>query len=205
MLVTDYSWLLDWLPANRPIHLLDIGCSDCPECETLLNAGITLTGVDQDETAIREASQRRGGGRFLTADAAALPKIQPDGFDAVLIRRPDLFAQPTRWRQIFLRLPDHLQMGASVTVTTIGKKEAATAAQWLEDSGFAVTRSVSAGPEGEREIITAHLLKAVRPAAKSEAVPNRARVIQWDDDPGLACDTTTGVCATPQTDGDKPD
>ena len=40
-----YDAIFSHLPATRPLHLLDIGCSTCTEGQQLLDRGITLTGI----------------------------------------------------------------------------------------------------------------------------------------------------------------
>ena len=65
-----YDAIFSHLPATRPLHLLDIGCSTCTEGQQLLDRGITLTGIDQDGATLDEVRARLPGATFLTMNAA---------------------------------------------------------------------------------------------------------------------------------------
>ncbi len=129
-----------WLPPGVALRVLDIGCGAAEEAGELLASGRVrdFLGVDLDEGAIAEARARWPGARFVCADAARLSPGRIGRFDAILIRRPDLLAQPGRWRQVFARLPVWLSPGGRVILTLIGEGEARLARRWLEEAGLRV-------------------------------------------------------------------
>ena len=129
-----------WLPATTPLRMLDIGCGTAEETGGQLASGTVteFVGVDLDETAIIEARARWPGAKFICADAARLGPEYTLRFDAVLLRRPDLLAQPGRWRQVFKRLPTLLQAEGRVLLTLFGMAEASVAHGWLTAEGLRV-------------------------------------------------------------------
>ncbi len=127
-----------WLPPGTALRVLDIGCGVAEEVGELLASGRVrdFLGVDLDEGAIAEARARWPGARFVCADAARLSPGRIRRFDAILLRRPDLLAQPGRWRQVFAWLPGWLSPGGRVILTLIGEEEARLARRWLEEDGL---------------------------------------------------------------------
>lgn len=137
------------LPPTRPLSLLDIGCGDCEEGEALIDAGISLTGVDQDGETIEKVAERLPEGTFITADAEHWNPAREDGFDAILMRRPDLFHRSRSWEGVFSHLPSLLADDGIVIVTTIGEGEATFATKMLEKSAEKVRVTESKdGKEG---------------------------------------------------------
>jgi len=129
-----------WLPPGMGIRLLDIGCGIAEEAGELLSSGRIreFLGVDLDERAIAEARRRWPGARFEVADAAELAAEGVGRFEVILLRRPDLLAQPARWRRVFARLPDLLSPDGRVIVTLIAEGEARLARRWLEEAALRV-------------------------------------------------------------------
>lgn len=146
-----------WLPSRKGIRLLDIGCGAAEEAGELLASGkvADFLGVDLDERAIAEAQARWPQARFICEDAARLSPEAVGRFEVILIRRPDLLAQPARWHQVFLRLPDLLRPGGRVIVTLIGEDEAALARRWLEEAGLRVLQIEDRSEPEERYWILA--------------------------------------------------
>ena len=200
---TDFSWLVEMLPAKRPLRLLDLGCADCPEAEALVAAGVEVVGVDLDEAAIVAARCRMPGARFRCSDAADMLRSHQASFDVVLVRRPDLAAQPERWRQVLTRAATCLAPHGRVLLTTPGPEEARLARKWLEAPGFArVEEAVLA--KGELFVVTA-TEPALRPASPGPRLP--AGVVRWDgEDEAEVCDVKTGTCGPPgRTTGNRPE
>lgn len=108
--------------AARVLNALQV-VREFKEAGGLLASGTVteFVGVDLDETAIIEARARWPGAKFICADAARLGPEYTRRFDTVLIRRPDLLAQPGRWRQVFKRLPTLLQAEGRVLLTLFGE------------------------------------------------------------------------------------
>ncbi|GBD08331.1 27-O-demethylrifamycin SV methyltransferase [Candidatus Thermoflexus japonica] len=129
-----------WLPPRKGIRLLDIGCGTAEEAGELLASGkvADFLGVDLDERAIVEAQARWPEARFMCEDAVRLSPEAVGRFEVILIRRPDLLAQPARWHPVFLRLPVLLRPAGRVIVTLIGGGEAALAQRWLEEAGLRI-------------------------------------------------------------------
>jgi len=133
-----HPWLQ--LPRGSGLRLLEIGCGTAEDAGLWLHKGVhEYVGVDLDETAIAQARSRLPDVTFLCADAARLPSVYAGYFDIVLIRRPDLFARPRNWQQVFGVLPALLRPGGRVLVVLIGQGETMVARRWLEGSGLPVT------------------------------------------------------------------
>ncbi len=143
-----------WLPPGDALRLLDIGCGTAEEAGALIASGRVrdFLGVDLDEEAIVRARARWRGTRFVCADAARLRPEHVGLFDVILLRRPDLLAQPGRWRAVFARLPALLSSGGRVIVTVIDEGEALLARRWLEEAGLCLLR-VEPLPEPEERIL----------------------------------------------------
>ncbi len=190
-----FSWLADLLPTHRPLSMLDIGCGDCPEGETLLAGGVQVTGIDFDEQAIAAAHTRLPDARFICADAAVLTEGWTAPFDAVLFRRPDIAAQPARWQKILTLTPGWLSPGGRIILTTPGPQEAALARQLLEQAGFLFATKEQLDVEGECFLVTATGTAAAKPGR----VPAAAmKVMRWEEEennPAMYCDPKTGLCS----------
>ncbi len=102
--------LQPWMSGNAPVRLLDIGCGTAVEAEPLLATGLIaeFVGVDLDETAVSQAQSRLPQAAFVCTDAAALDDSHH--YDIILIRRPDLLAQPAGWQPVFAKLPRLLEL-----------------------------------------------------------------------------------------------
>lgn len=183
--------ILEWLPFATSLHLLEIGCGTANETGLLLDSGrvAEFVGVDLDETAIVRARARWPQATFLCADAANLPAEYWGRFDAILIRRPDLFVQPERWRHVFATLPRLLRPEARVIVTLIGAAETSVAREWLETNGLRVIHDAEQPGSGEPRLIVAEI-----------SLP---ALIRLDDDAadGMYCDALTGECFRPSVEG----
>jgi len=191
----SFMWLIGRLPSDRPLRVLDVGCGECLEGETLLSTGVDLVGIDFDEKAIATTCARLPRAKFICADAAALDSDWTSPFDVVLFRRPDIAAQPARWRGILALAPGWLTPGGRVLLTTPGPQEADWGRQWLKESGFKDTRLEQLDTEDERLLVTA-TQPDVRKSAQVPAMP--INVIRWDEednDPALFCDPRTGMCS----------
>ncbi|MDD4076117.1 MAG: class I SAM-dependent methyltransferase [Eubacteriales bacterium] len=62
-----------WLLGDARGSVLEIGCGTGEAAAVFAKAGCGVTGVDLVDAALERAKQRCPGGRFLHADAAALP------------------------------------------------------------------------------------------------------------------------------------
>ncbi len=175
-----------WLPPASGLRILEVGCGDADDIGDLWATGrvAELTGVDLDETAVVRARARWPQARFLCADAAHLPETYRHRFDIVLIRRPDLLAQPGRWQRVFAVARAYLRPGGRVVAVVLGVAEAAVARRWLERSGLDVVQAPDGGGTGEQVLVA-------QPAAWPAV---------WDDAGDAAvCDTATGVCISERT------
>jgi len=189
---SGFDWLIGMLPARRPLRVLDLGCADCPEGEEIVAAGAVLVGVDLDEAAIMAARDRLPGASFTCGDAADELRVQQVPFDVVLLRRPDLFAQPDRWRQILAAAATCLVPEGRVLVTTPGPDEARLGRKWLDEAGFGSIGETALDAAGERFVVTARE-PGRRPASPGPPLP--AGVVRWDgDDEVEVCDVRTGTC-----------
>lgn len=187
-----------YLPEKRPLRLLDVGCSDCAEGESLLRSGVTLTGIDLDEVTLREVRLRLPEARFIGADAATFKVNGEVCFDVVLMRRPDVLFQAQHWQKAFQKLPEWLQKDGTVWVTTPEQTEAAMAKNWLEKVGFQSVIVSETGIEDERFLIveTAYQPNETETDNTPPPLPN---VLMWSDetdDTSMACDIRTGQCAS---------
>lgn len=172
--------ILVWFPPLDPLHVLEIGCGTAEALGQLLESGrvVEFVGVDLDETAIERARTRWTRAAFICADAARLPSSFDGSFDVVLLRRPDLFAQPRRWREVFGRISTLLRPGGRVIVVVIGEAEASVAYRWLEEGGL---RVIQRG-EGSSPLLRVLVAEAPFP-------------VTWEGPgEGMVCDARTGEC-----------
>jgi SAM-dependent methyltransferase len=171
--------ILRWLPAGDSLHVLEIGCGVPEGLGQLLESGGVreFVGVDLDEAAVRRARARWPQATFLCADAARLPPSLAGRFHVVLVRRPDLLAQPGRWREVLHRVPVWLHPGGRAVLSVTGQAEALVASRWLEEAGLRVTHREERADLGLRLCV-------------AEAPP----VVVWDGS-GEVCDTRTGRCS----------
>ena len=79
---TGYDFVLNLLPENSSLQLLDIGCGTGGFCEMALKKNITVTGIDISSQFIEEAKRRIPVGTFLTAKMEQLP-FDDKSFDVV--------------------------------------------------------------------------------------------------------------------------
>ncbi|HEY3439672.1 MAG TPA: methyltransferase domain-containing protein [Paludibaculum sp.] len=189
------SWLERCLAPSRPLRLLDVGCGECHEGESLIAAGVSLTGIDLDESAIASARIRLSTAKFVCGDAAAFKPSRESLFDVVLVRRPDLAAQPARWRTILASAPVWLTGRGCVVLTTPGPHEAHLGRRWLDEAGFAKTTLEPIEADGERFLVTAMGPEKTNVQQKS-AIPED--VVVWEQDeeaPAPFCDPRTGMCS----------
>lgn len=190
-----------YLSATRPLRLLDVGCSDCAEGESLIQNGIALTGIDLDEVTLRKTRSRLPLARFIGADAATFTLNSQTPFNAILIRRPDVLFQATRWQQVFKRLPDWLQKDGLVLITAPEQTEAAMVKNWLVNAGFKTVVLSQTGIADEQFLITAKEYEADknRDADVPQPLPN---VLMWSDETdgeAMVCDIKTGQCTPVNT------
>lgn len=187
--------LRPWLPGPQPQRVLEVGCGAAQAVGALLEAGLAsdYVGVDLDETAIEQARDRWPQATFLCADAARLPATYHGAADVILIRRPDLLAQPGRWREVFGVLLALLQPHGRALVTLIGATEARLARAWLADEGFEILHVGALDLLEERRLVVAETERA--------GVPTKPplQLIQFDAgaDEGAYCDPLTGECFVP--------
>lgn len=176
----EVETIMFWLPPRDPLRVLEIGCGAGEGLGQLLESGRVLefVGVDLDETAIEEARARWPQATFLCADAARLPASFVGRFDVALLRRPDLLAQPQRWREVFDRLPVWLRPGGRAIVAVMGQAEASLASRWLGEGGLQVIH------RGEQGGLPLRVFVAEAPFP-----------VLWDNSgEGMACDARTGDC-----------
>ncbi len=130
--------LARWLPPGGGLHVLELGCGEGQDAGLLLADPrvVEYIGVDLDEDAVARARARWPAATFLCADAAALPAGLAGRFDLVFVGRPDLLAQPERWRRAFAALPGLLGPAGRALVTLTGPAETALARRWLRDGGL---------------------------------------------------------------------
>lgn len=196
-------YIVELLPAKRPLSVLDLGCSTCMEAEALTEASIHLTGVDQDEESIRLARARVPKARFSTANAEVWQPNDGEQFDAVLMRRPDLVLGSEGWKRTFQRLPHLVVQGGTVLITTPGRLEATLARRMLQEIGVeGPTMNELDFPE-EKYLVTVrinnHDEQARVAGGHSSAAHSLARELAWSDEPAWVCDARTGVCTLQST------
>ncbi len=191
-----YDAIFSHLPATRPLHLLDIGCSTCTEGQQLLDRGITLTGIDQDGATLDEVRARLPGATFLTMNAADLEASER--FDFILLRLPDLVLGARNWRQVFRRLGRWLAPDGKVVITTPGRTEAGLAQYWLDQDGAKKVVQTMTNHEDERYMLLAEGLEEQQ--AEEDRGTATIHNLMWSDDdgPAMACDVKTGTCSPVQ-------
>jgi len=190
-----------WLPKVQKLRMIDIGCGIAEEADELLHTGSVteFVGVDLDETAILQAQQRLPSAIFLCADAVDLVDDYSHYFHAVLIRRPDLFAQPAHWKEVFAVLAQLLRAEGRILVTLIGEAEAALAQKWMEEFGLTLLNSEMLPTRSEAYLLVADLL----PAASEKSDEPGLTILEPIAGEGMYCDPMTGVCSTEDTLMDK--
>jgi len=197
MTTHNLAFLQPWLPSTKPLRLLDIGCGAADEAAVLLNIVDEFVGVDLDETAIAKARVRWPQATFMCADAAILSPEAVGSCDVVLIHRPDIFAQPARWRRVFDTLPVLFQPGGRIILTLMGEAETATARAWLAEIGLSVIHASKAPEAGG-----AHLLVAESGGKSERSAPPLTLIrLNAGDGEGMTCDPLTGVCIVPDDGG----
>jgi SAM-dependent methyltransferase len=149
-------WPHAGLRGDGPVRVLAIGCGDADEVGAWLATGRVreVVGVDLDEEAVQRARARWPQATFLCADAAQLPDDFWHRFDVVLIRRPDLLAQPDRWRAVFAAIPSYLRPAGRVVVVVLGVAEEVLARRWLHAAGPQVR---PADPAGDERVLVAEV------------------------------------------------
>ena len=195
-----------------PPRVLDLGCGPCEEGEALLAADVRLTCVDQDGETMALVRARIPGAEVVTADAAQWLAAGHGPYDAVLVRRPDLFHRVRNWRQVFDLVPAALAPGGRVVVTTPGRGEARLVERWL--AGYAGTVTVTRTNETEEgyAIMADDVRRVELPANATGADPrddDRASLVRslaWEgDEPAMVCDVRTGKCTVVTDDGQSDD
>lgn len=190
----------------RP-RVLDLGCGPCEEGDALLAAGARLTCVDQDGETNALVRERIPEAEVVTADAAQWLAAGRGPYDAVLVRRPDLFHRVRNWQQVFDLIPAVLAPGGRVVVTTPGRGEARLVERWLSGYSGTVTE-IETGTAEEGYAIVAENVRKVEAPDGSLRDNERASLVQslmWEDDePAMVCDVRTGKCTMVSSDG-RPD
>lgn len=188
----SFDWLVRRLPASRPLRVVDVGCGECLEGEILVANGGELVGIDLDEAAVAAAQARLPQATFICSDAVEFGETWSGPVDLLIARRPDLAAQPQRWRHALEGLVARLSPGALVLLTTPGPREAEQAGRWLEQFGLTAPELSLLPMEGEQYLVTA---RAPGEVPATETLPC-ARVMHWSEpeESDLVCDLTTGVC-----------
>jgi ubiquinone/menaquinone biosynthesis C-methylase UbiE len=77
----EHDLILSMLPTLQGKRVLDVGCGDGALTEKLAKLGAEVIGIDANPDMIA-AAMHRNAGRYLVADASALP-FEDDTFDAV--------------------------------------------------------------------------------------------------------------------------
>jgi len=187
-----FHFLIDHLLKQRPLKLLDIGCSLCIEGEALQNAGIEFTGIDQDEAAIETVRSRFPDKTFISMDASRYNPDQKTLYEVLLFRRPDLSVQHDHWQRILKRSTKWLTAEGRVYITTTGEIEAEIAKVMLTHAGYMEITTMYTGLEEESFMMTAILDKQ---KIEEDDIPQLPKgVILWEDEPAPMCDITTGFC-----------
>ena len=183
--------LRPWLADKAPVRLLDIGCGTAVEAEPLLATGLIaeFVGVDLDESAVSLAQSHLPQATFVCADAAALDDSHH--YNVILIRRPDLLAQPSSWQLVFAKLPDLLEPSGRIIVTVIGEQEAALSRQWLTANALPIIHTETL-PLAEES----YLLVADAPAIKAPS-SFTLKTLDFAEGEGMYCDPLTGLCVMP--------
>ena len=187
--------LRPWLPDLQALHVLEVGCATADEAGALLELGAVTeyVGVDLDESAIKRARDRWPQATFLCADAARLPARYHGALDVILIRRPDLLAQPKRWREVFAALPTLLHAQGRILVRLIGEGETQLARAWWADEGCEAVHVGALDLPDKQRLLVAEIANASVP------IKPPLKLIQFDAgaDEGAYCDPLTGKCFTP--------
>lgn len=204
--------VLPYITRKSEFYILDIGCSDCSEGEELIENGIFLTGIDQDEETITKAKERLPQASFFVMNAADF-RISSDkddecnkidGFDMVLLRRPDLILGSYNWRRIFKLFHKWLKYDGIVLITTPGKTEARLAQKWLKEDGKKEVSYEMKDYEDEKYIIVAKNLQEddkslseINTASEDKKhTSSLVKDLLWKEDNTntMVCDVKTGKC-----------
>jgi len=185
------EYLQPWMSGDAPVRLLDIGCGTAVEAEPLLATGLIaeFVGVDLDETAVSQAQSRLPQAAFVCTDAAALDDSHH--YDIILIRRPDLLAQPAGWQPVFAKLPRLLEPSGRIIVTVIGEGEAALARQWLTANDLPIIHAETLPLADESHMLVADAVVQTTPS------PLKVMTLDFAEGEGMYCDPLTGLCVTP--------
>lgn len=189
----SFSWLGKYLPEQRPLRILSVGCGLCREGEYLLEKGAELTGIDLDEVSLAKARHRMPQAVFHCRDASQFEVPENQRFDVVLIRRPDIALHPQRWKQILIRSQNWLKGYGRVILTTPEKMEAQMIETWLQDMNHGEVIRMNENLEQEREVLVVNAAEVLNTPKPSPVLP--LGVISWDDGEGLMCDLETGQCS----------
>jgi len=186
------TYLQPWLASTSPARLLDIGCGTAVEADPLLATGLIaeFVGVDLDETAVSQAQSRLPQATFICADAAAL-----DGdhsYNTILIRRPDLLAQPDSWQRVFANLNGLLTPSGRILVTVIGDGEAAMVRRWLAANAHPIAHEETLPLRDETTLFVADAVAQKAPS------PIKMMTFDFAEGEGMYCDPLTGLCVTPE-------
>lgn len=199
---TTVPWMetvLREAPGRRPLRVLSVGCGTCPEAELLASAlggpeALELMGIDLDEVAVQEARRRLPWAAFVCADAATPPVHWHRAFDLVLVRRPDLLAQPQRWQLVLRVLPALLTPEGRVALTCLGEGEAQLGRRWLAEAGFHILSEEPLQSPQEGWLLIAALASSGGAPQPVLEVP----VVVWEGGEAPTCDWRTGQCASPE-------
>jgi trans-aconitate methyltransferase len=191
---------------DRP-RVLDVGCGPCEEGESLLEAGVRLTCIDQDGETISRVRQRISEAELVAADAAQWLAAGHGPYDVVLMRRPDLFHRARSWRQVFRLLPKALAPDGRVVVTTPGRGEARLAERWLAELAGTVNVAETDEEEEGFAIVAEDMRKAEAPDdtagdPRDDERASLVRSLAWEgDEPAMVCDVRTGRCTVVSDEG----
>lgn len=173
-------------------NVLDLGCGTCEEGQQILDAGMALTGVDQDSETIEKVRQKFPSGRFIAANAALWLSNRTEKYDAVLIRRPDVIFQNRNWKQVFAALPGVLHPDSIVLVTAPGCSEAEICQKWLAETAEK-TELIHTGRKDEAYMATAEKIRKTEPVQTIQ--DSLIRDLSWEDENRrMVCDLLTGKC-----------
>ncbi|MGI6217911.1 MAG: class I SAM-dependent methyltransferase [Coriobacteriales bacterium] len=186
------SRLLELIPSWCGLRVLDLGCSTCEEGESLLEAGVHLTCVDQDGVTMEQTAKRLPAATCIASDAARFVPKSGERFDVVLMRRPDVAIQKERWHAVFGKIPSWIAKDGRVIVTTPGAWEARIVRTWLKEIGTRNIKEVVMDWKDEQHVLIADGIEP-RDELPSEQTP--AEMLAWESDEiPMVCDVRTGKC-----------